>query len=628
MPGTLLASIAKDFGTSGAIAACADLIDKCVQCGTIGGIAAVLGSTGAAVAPYAALLVLGEFTTWRSAKRDKAALQAQLRELHASLHRIEQAQSSNEDWRSLLDELLGQRIQSAEQLDPNTTIAQIRATITEHGETITAEINTGFDHIRIYLSKIATDAERAADNTDAIRIKQDEHSQNFAEMKSMLGKLLAARPEDSQPDPSLDRDLASAVQRLADDAARGVHTAERVLETNDPNAIPIYLKARRTKLVEAQAALNERITAEAIQIDRELAATAYVTGQIDEATEALERILSLAPNDLDAINQLGHIYRLQGNLHASETQYKRLLQLDPSEATKAVAFGNLGVIETARGNLDAAEGYHKRSLAIDVFLGHKEGVACCLNNLGRIDIIRGNLGAAEVYHKRSLAIYQTLGHKEGMANSFDRLGLIERRRGNLDAAENHHKHSLTIYQTLGHKQGMAGSLGNLGLTETARGNLETAEDYLKRCLSISQTLGHKEGIASSLGNLGLIETARGNLDAAEDYHIRSLALEEDLGSKEGVACTLGSLGEIEITRGNLDAAQKYLTRSLSFNEALGRKEGMATCFGNLGGIEMERGNLDAARNLWTRSRDLYTQIGMPHMAAQLQSWLDTLPDQT
>ena len=59
----------------------------------------------------------------------------------------------------------------------------------------------------------------------------------------------------------------------------------------------------------------------------------------------------------------------------------------------------------------------------------------------------------------------------------------------------------------------------------------------------------------------------------------------------------------------------------------GRKEGVAIQLANLGVIEKTRGNLEAARRNWTQSHDLYAEIGMPHMTAKIQSWLDTLHDQ-
>ena len=66
-------------------------------------------------------------------------------------------------------------------------------------------------------------------------------------------------------------------------------------------------------------------------------------------------------------------------------------------------------------------------------------------------------------------------------------------------------------------------------------------------------------------------------------------------------------------------------KSLEIEEKLGRLEGMASDYGNLGLIYETRGDLKEARTLWTRARDLYEKIGMEHMVAKIQNWLDDLP---
>jgi len=39
-------------------------------------------------------------------------------------------------------------------------------------------------------------------------------------------------------------------------------------------------------------------------------------------------------------------------------------------------------------------------------------------------------------------------------------------------------------------------------------------------------------------------------------------------------------------------------------------------------IELERKNLAEACKLWHRARDLYAEIGMPHMVERVQGWID------
>jgi hypothetical protein len=52
---------------------------------------------------------------------------------------------------------------------------------------------------------------------------------------------------------------------------------------------------------------------------------------------------------------------------------------------------------------------------------------------------------------------------------------------------------------------------------------------------------------------------------------------------------------------------------------------MATTYGNLGIIQAQRADLTGAREWWTKARDLFARIGMPHMVAKVQDWIDGIP---
>ena len=93
-----------------------------------------------------------------------------------------------------------------------------------------------------------------------------------------------------------------------------------------------------------------------------------------------------------------------------------------------------------------------------------------------------------------------------------------------------------------------------------------------------------------------------------------------------MAIQYGNLGVLAATRGDFAAAEGYYEQSLTLNQALGRKEGMAIQYGNLGGLEHARGNMAGARAFWVQARDLFAEIGMPHMVEQLQGWIDSLDE--
>jgi tetratricopeptide (TPR) repeat protein len=156
------------------------------------------------------------------------------------------------------------------------------------------------------------------------------------------------------------------------------------------------------------------------------------------------------------------------------------------------------------------------------------------------------------------------------------------------------------------------------------GDLSAAEQMLERWLAISGRDAETADTAAAYGNLGLIYRTRGDLDQAEAMIRKGLEIDEKLGRLEGMATQYGNLGLIYDTRGDLDQAENMYRKSLAIDEKLGRLEGMANQYGNLGSVYKERGDLKSAREYWTKARDLYQRIGMPHMVAKVQGWIDGL----
>ena len=325
--------------------------------------------------------------------------------------------------------------------------------------------------------------------------------------------------------------------------------------------------------------------ADLLNLNRKLAAVAYLRGDIDEAMATVKEILALDPDDLHGRNQLGQIHLLRGNLKEAERAYKRVLRVAKRHKDKgwqAAAYGNLGLIHQTRGKLDEALRMFNKALEMDEQSGDHDGMAADYGNLGNVYLIRGELDKAERKLNKALELYKQIENREGMANQYGNLGLIYRMRGELDKAERMHRKSLEI----------------------------------------NKKLGRMEGVASAYGNLGLIYQTRGELDEAERMHRKSLKINKKLGRMEGVASVYGNLGLIYRTRGELDEAGQMHRKSLEINEKLGRMEGMANNYANLGAVAERRGDTDEARRLWTQSRDLYAEIGMPHMVERVQGWLD------
>jgi tetratricopeptide (TPR) repeat protein len=185
--------------------------------------------------------------------------------------------------------------------------------------------------------------------------------------------------------------LKNAMRRVAESERQGVKEAEGVIEE-------LRKSGDVSRLLDVLEKDRDVHKDELIERNREIAAVAYLKGDIEKATEAVEEILKLKPDDMDALNQKGHIHTLKGELKEAKDCYQRVIEVGievNNEQAQAAGIGNLGVIYRRRGDLDKAEEMHRKSLEIDKKLGQLEGMASQYGNLGLIYEMRGDLDKAE-----------------------------------------------------------------------------------------------------------------------------------------------------------------------------------------------------------------------------------------
>ncbi|MHC4091204.1 MAG: tetratricopeptide repeat protein [Planctomycetota bacterium] len=355
-----------------------------------------------------------------------------------------------------------------------------QASVVTHGPTGPA---AGGD--QVIQAPHSTYVEGAAD-AETLKKIVDRFDRDVAERDERLQGFETALAEKDQ----LIEQLRAALNRAAADAAKGDAAAQSAID--EARASGDVSQLQGVLIAEADR-LGERVkeaAAEYMALCREIAAIAYVRGDIDEATKRLKAVLNLAPDDLDATNRLGIIHMLRGELPEAEQCYGKVLQLAGDDAAgQAVAYGNLGLIYQTRGDLDQAEQMLRKALEIEERLGRLEGMAGQYGNLGLIYRTRGDLDQAEQMHRKSLEIEERLGRLEGMAGQYGNLGLIYHTRGDLDQAEQMHRKSLELNERLGLLEGMANQYGNLGVVYETRGDLEQARKLWTKARDLFARIG-------------------------------------------------------------------------------------------------------------------------------------------
>ncbi len=288
------------------------------------------------------------------------------------------------------------------------------------------------------------------------------------------------------------RQLTAAVEALSAErgdpnAPPGIDEALSLLKDGDTGAAEaVFEEVKTRRKAEGEGALKEAAAAA-----RHIGALAYLH-DTDKALAAYREAVALDPDDPDGWNMLGHLLDRTGDLDGATEAYNRVLSLGNRTADRsliAIATGNLGNIYKTRGELDRAEEMYGKSLELNEELGRKEGMANQYGNLGNLYQTWDERDRAEEMYGKSLELNEALGRKEGMARDYGTLGIIYMIRGELDRAEEMYRKSLELNQALGRKMGMAMNYGNLGDLYKTRGDLDRAEEMYRKSLALYREIG-------------------------------------------------------------------------------------------------------------------------------------------
>lgn len=225
---------------------------------------------------------------------------------------------------------------------------------------------------------------------------------------------------------------------------------------------------------------------------REIATIGYLTGDLATASTAVEKILSLFKNDLDALTRCGMICYLRGDIEQAKDIYYRVLKIakhNRNEEEQAAAHINLGLLFQIIGKVGEAEFHHAEALKIYEKQKNEEGMADCMVNLALCHQVRSEMTRAEKVFRQALEINERLQRAEALAVNCGCLGLlIYHNRGDLDDAERLLGTSLDLNSRLGRLGGMASAYGNMGLVRFKRGDSKGARELFDKSLTLYQKI--------------------------------------------------------------------------------------------------------------------------------------------
>ena len=252
------------------------------------------------------------------------------------------------------------------------------------------------------------------------------------------------------------------------------------------------------------------------------------------------------------------------------------------------ALNNIGHIHEIQGEIRLALGYYHKSLKIREEIGDKRGMANSYNNIGVIHYNQGDIPLAMEYYHKSLKVREEIGDKQGMAYSYNNIGIIYNNEGDPSitsskeeslrvglvlALEYFHK-SLQLLEEIGKKQEVANSYHNIGYVYYDQGDILLAIEYFHKSLKIAEEIRYKQGMANYLASLCSLYLKQGALADAKKMGERGLQLARELGFPDQIERNAGLLTKIYIKEGNYKLAYEMRDLEIQMRDSLLSEENM------------------------------------------------------
>ncbi|MGD0137524.1 MAG: tetratricopeptide repeat protein [Tepidisphaeraceae bacterium] len=238
-----------------------------------------------------------------------------------------------------------------------------------------------------------------------------------------------------------------------------------------------------------------------------LGACFYLAGNLKEAIEVYQRIAALKPDLPEAHNNLGGCLQRNGRLAEAVAAFKTAIKLKGdfpvAKSNLAAACFEWGNALSAKGQTaEALEAFQQAVALKPDFIEGLEKIGQCLQSLEKID--------------EAIAAFQTIIRlNPGSFEAFNNLGIAFKDRRQFNAA------IASFRQAIGLKPDLAEAHNNLGNALKEVGQLDEAIAALRQAIRL------KPDFADAHNNLGLALTDIGHGDAAITFLRQAIRLKPD-----------------------------------------------------------------------------------------------------
>ncbi|WP_185957370.1 tetratricopeptide repeat protein [Gracilimonas mengyeensis] len=252
-------------------------------------------------------------------------------------------------------------------------------------------------------------------------------------------------------------------------------------------------------------------------------------------------------NSPDLYNELGNIYKDQGNTTESLRAYQKALEeislMDSSEVQgfrTGVKMNIASAYDKVGDFANAVEGYlnviKDAEMTRDTVLW-----ATTLNNISLVYSEMEEYEKADHYLERTMELAREKGLRGELYRANINLGVMRKDQGELEEALTYYERAYALHQELFPNRPPMILFFNMGNLNRLMKNYDQAEGYLRESLDYSEQSNVFEGIYYNVWELGELYYDQGNFEEALPYFQRSLNVAEQLDNAEFVISASESL---------------------------------------------------------------------------------------
>jgi CHAT domain-containing protein/tetratricopeptide (TPR) repeat protein len=253
---------------------------------------------------------------------------------------------------------------------------------------------------------------------------------------------------------------------------------------------------------------------------------------------------------------------------------------------------DLGRLYRAQGDIKQALAAYREALALNRRLGEAWAQAATLQGLGMAYRSSGETGKAIDHYEAALALWRQLGDRLGEARTLSTLGDLYQSVGDPQRALDQLEPALALFASAGRPREEASALTSLGDALSRRGEGPKAVAALEHALAIERQNGDRDGEARTLNDLGWVYILRHDWRHVRDSFARARDLYREAGDRPAEAVARANVAWADAEAGRPPAAVAGYGEALPLLAAFGDRDAEASAL--LGLAQARRGLRDLA----------------------------------